>query len=187
MDVISIIILLFIIYSLPVFLGAIFSKEVQIYLNFTLIGVLFTLTKLFNDLFSIKLIGNFILNGGDISYSALLFTSIFLIITQPKPQLVRNLIYYILILNVFLACLFTVITLILNSEWSVSSYPLSVDLLQYSIPSLFYSFILFSGEILLSSFIFRKFIRMFKKQWASALFIALIYALVLILDGILIP
>ena len=147
MDVISIIILLFIIYSLPVFLGAIFSKEVQIYLNFTLIGVLFTLTKLFNDLFSIKLIGNFILNGGDISYSALLFTSIFLIITQPKPQLVRNLIYYILILNVFLACLFTVITLILNSEWSVSSYPLSVDLLQYSIPSLFYSFILFSGEV----------------------------------------
>ena len=92
----------FLVYSFPVFMGALFSKEAQASLNYVIIGVIFTLTQLFDTLYTIKMPNDIYINGGDIAYSALLFSSIFLIISQPDAKTVRFLIHFILILNIFL-------------------------------------------------------------------------------------
>jgi hypothetical protein len=187
LEIIGIILLHFVIYAFPVVLGAVFSKEVQIYLHYTLVGAIFTLTQLFDTLYSLELRGDFYLNGGDIAYSALLFSSVFLIISQPEPRVVRNLIYFVFILNLFLSFIFLLVMEVFNSEWGVGSAEISILLLQFSMKSLFYSFFLFTSEILLQLFIFRKLLPHFHHQVTNSLIIALIYAFVLILDGIFYP
>lgn len=187
MNLLLIIILHFIIYSAPVFLSSLLSKEFQIYFNYTYLGVLFCLTQIFDSLYSISLGSNFFLTGGDISYSALLFAAIFLIISHPHPKVTRNLIYFNLILSAFLSALFIFFNLIFQPAQHVNYQEFSEILLEFTFRSLFLSFFLFSTEILLQLFILRRVMRNIKKPWIGAIAIASIYSMVLILDGILYP
>lgn len=187
MNLAWIIILHIVIYTFPVFFCTLFSREAQRYLNYIVIGVTFTLTQLFDSLYEIKVTDNIHLNGGDIAYSSMLFTVYFLIIAQPEPNNVRDLIYFILILNIFLGILFLVIFLTLNSEWGIIIQENALDFLQFSFPSLFFSFALMTGEILLLLYFLRKGLPKLKNQTVSILYITVIFVLVLVIDGIVYP
>ncbi|UYP44930.1 hypothetical protein NEF87_001215 [Candidatus Lokiarchaeum ossiferum] len=187
MHVIFIILILFLIYSIPAFLALIFSKEIQITLYYVTLGVLFCLTQLFNTLYNIQISSHFSLNGGDISYSALLFTAVFLFLTQPEPKIVRNLIYTFFILSLFLVLLFYFIKFIISTEIVINILDVPLEFLEFSYISMIFSFILFSSEIFLLLFLFKKVIPLIQKKILSNLVITSIYIIILILDGILYP
>lgn len=187
MMLIWIIILHIFIYTFLVFLCTIFSKETQRYLNYIVIGVTFTLTQLFDGLYEIKVTEDIHLNGGDIAYSSMLFTVYFLIIAQPEPKNVRDFIYFMLILNIFLGVLFLIINITLNSEWGIIIQDSAMDILQFSFPSLLFSFILLMSEMLLLLYCLRNLLPKLKHQISSTLYISMIFIFVLVLDGIIYP
>jgi hypothetical protein len=187
MALIWIILFHFVIYSLPVFLAASFTKENQQYLNYILIGIIFTLTQLFDVLYSIRLTDQFFLNGGDIAYSALLFSSLFLIVSQPNKENVRNLLSFTIIIAVFLAILFNIINYLLHSPYAINYLELPPVFLQFSYQSLLLSYFLYSGEIILQLVLMKKILPFFKNQVTLSLIIFCIFFSVLILDGVLYP
>lgn len=169
------------------FLSAAFHKESQIYFSFIYIGVIFTLIQFFDTLYSIKLSDVLFLNGGDIAYSALIFVSIFLILSQPEPRVIRNLFYFVLIIDFFIAFIIQFVIYILKSEWGVGFTNSGENLLEFSFPSLIFSLFLFIGEILILLVCFRRLLPKIKNQMISTLLIVLLFMLILILDGILYP
>lgn len=152
-----------------------------------MIGVIFTLTKLFDSLYSISLNNSILLNGGDISYCALMFNTLFLIISQPDPKVVRNIIYFVFILNLFLAVLFLLINTIQQSPNVIYLADISSVLLHFTFQSLFWSFFLISTQILFLLFLFRKLLDRIHSHFFKCLFVSFCYAFVLILDGIFYP
>ncbi|MHA1602902.1 MAG: hypothetical protein ACTSVU_06635 [Promethearchaeota archaeon] len=151
------------------------------------LGIIFILTQIFDTLYFIKLSDKFFLMGGDISYCALFFAAIFLLISQPKPEVVRNLILFMLILNFFIFLLF----LFLNQIFIPNSVVIYLDfsdiLLQFSFKSLLLSFLLFSGEIFLQLIVMKKIIIKFHNQYIVSTMVWFFYAAILVLDGILYP
>ncbi|MHA1744689.1 MAG: hypothetical protein ACTSWW_01750 [Promethearchaeota archaeon] len=188
MQTILLLLVMFVIYSLPAFLALLFSEEIQIPLYYVTLGIFFTLTQLFNTLYEIPLEGtDFTLNGGDISYSALLFTAVFLLLSQPDPKIVRNLIYVSLIMSVFLFILFYFLGYILGAMVATNILGVPLLFLEFSYVSMLFSFVLFSSEIFLLLFLIKKIIPHIKgKIWAN-LIISWIYVGILILDGIVYP
>jgi hypothetical protein len=165
-----------------------FSKEIQIPLYYVTLGIFFTLTQLFNTLYEIPLAGtNFTLNGGDISYSALLFTATFLLLSQPEPKIIRNLIYVFLIMSVFLFMLFYFLGYLLESMMANNILGVPVMFLEFSYVSMLFSFVLFSSEIFLLLYLIKKIIPHVKGKIGANLVISCIYVGVLILDGIVYP
>ena len=177
----------FLIYALPVFASAYFSKEFQIFFNYTYLGVMFMLVQLFDTLYYIQLTDQFFLMGGDIAYCAMLFATIFLIISQPEQKVVRNLIYFITILNIFLSILF----IFLNSLFVTTPIVIHLNsyefLKEFSFKSLILSVFLFSGEILLFLVVLKTILPRLKRQYSTTVVIALLYFLILLLDGVLYP
>ena len=127
------------------------------------------------------------MNGGDIAYSALQFTAIILLISQPEPKVVRVLIYVIIIISLFLFFFFLFVSYILNSSNILNYLGIPGEFWSLSYISLLFSFILFSGEILLQVFLLKKIIPKLKRRWAIILVIVGIFFSVLILDGVLFP
>lgn len=187
MRVLFIILILFIIYSIPAFLALIFSKEIQVPLYYITLGVLFCLTQLFNTLYNIQINSQFSLNGGDISYSALLFTATFLFLAQPEPKILRNLIYIFFILSLFLVLLFYFVKFLLTAENVINIINIPSEFLEFSYVSMIFSFLLFSSETYLLLFLSKKIIPSIKNKILSNITISLIYICILILDGILYP
>ena len=179
----------FVLYSVPVFVAMTFPKSTHVFFNYTYLGILFCLTQLFDNLYSLQLSENFDLNAGDIAYSALQFTAIILLISQPEPKVVRILIYVIIIIGLFLFFIFLFIAYILESSGVKNYSDIPVEFWMLSYTSLFYSLILFSGEILLQVYLFKKILPKIKpkRKWALISVIVLIYYGVLILDGVLFP
>ncbi|MHA1518769.1 MAG: hypothetical protein ACTSRK_01175, partial [Promethearchaeota archaeon] len=186
MNLVLVISLHFLIYALPVFLSTLFSKEFQVYFNYTYLGVMFCLTQLFDTLYYIELTDQFFLMGGDIAYCAMMFTAIFLVISQPQPKVVRNLIYYIAILNIFLSILFVFLNFLFVSTSSIISIDLYEVLTEFSFRSLFLSVLLFSSEILLFLLTLKAILPRIKKQ-PITIVIAVTYTTTLLIDGVLYP
>ncbi len=187
MNLALIIILHFIIYALPVFLSTLFSKEFQLYLNYAYLGVLFVLVQLFDTLYYIQITENLNFFGGDIAYCALIFSAMFLIISQPEPKVVRNLIYFFIIINLSISLLFLLLIFIFDSTPAVSHLANTEFLLEFTLRSLLLSLCLFSSEILLQLLILKQVVSRLKNQIIISMMIVVAYALILILDGILYP
>ncbi|WP_457558408.1 hypothetical protein [Candidatus Harpocratesius sp.] len=187
MDIIPIILIHFAIYAFPIFISALFKSKFQVFFTYAYLGVIFCLTKIFNSLYSVQLSDNFFLNGGDIAYSALMFTALFLILSHPEHEIVRNLIYFIFILNLFISFIFLFLSLIFTSSSQVIYLDYSKILIEFSCKSVFYSFVLISGEILLQLIIMRQFLSKVKNRIIASLMIIGIYIIVLVFDGILYP
>ena len=177
----------FILYAIPVFVAMSFPKSMHIFFNYTYIGILFCLTQLFDNLYCLQLTSTFFLNGGDIAYSALLFTAIILLISHPEPKVVRVLIYVIVIISLFLFFFFLFISYIMESSNVINYMGIPGEFWSLSYISLLYSFFLFSSEILFQLFLLKKILPRLKRQWTIILVIVGIYYGVLILDGVLFP
>ena len=116
--------------------------------------------------------------GGDIAYCAMMFAAIFLIISQPEPKVVRNLIYFIAILNIFLSILFVFLNSLFVTTPLVIHIELHEMLLEFSFKSLFLSVFLFSSEILILLVAFRFILPKLKKQLTQKVnFIGIKYTL----------
>jgi hypothetical protein len=187
MEITSIIVVHFVLYAVPVFVSMRFTKSTQIFFNYTYLGVLFCLTQLLDNTYSIQLNTQISLNGGDIAYCALQFTAIILLISQPEPKVVRVLIYVILIISLFLFFFFLFVSYLTESSSIINYLGIPGEFWSLSYTSILFSFVLFSGEILLEVFLLKKILSFLKRQWAIILVIAIIYFVVLILDGILFP
>ncbi|MHA1672924.1 MAG: hypothetical protein ACTSYI_04800 [Promethearchaeota archaeon] len=187
MQIVTLIIAHFILYAIPVFVAMSFQKSMQVYFYYTYLGVLFCLTQLLDNTYSLQLTSQISLNGGDIAYCALQFTAIILLISQPEPKVVRVLIYVILIISLFLFFFFLFVSYITESIGVINYLGIPGEFWSLSYTSILFSFILFSGEILLEVFLLKKIIPQLKRQWIIVLVIAIIYYVVLIIDGILFP
>ncbi len=188
MDLSILIILHFLIYGTPAFIALYFTKDIQIAVNYVFLGVLFCITQLFNSLYTIQIGELYNINAGDISYSALLFTSIFLILSQPKPIVVRLLVYLSIILSIFLFILFLFVELLLTDSNILNYLHITPEFFKFSYVSMLFSVFLYSSEVLLQLYLMKKIIPLFKnKKNAIIICIALIFFVVLILDGILYP
>lgn len=181
------ILLHFICYAVPPILGSFFDDEVQIYLNYTYLGILFSLTQLFDSLYAINITDQFFLNGGDIAYSALIFATVYLIITRPDPKIVRNLIHIIFILGIFLFLLFILLHYLLSTSEITNYLGISSVFLEFSYKSLLFSFLLYSSEIILMLLLIRKWVLKLKNRFIITICVGLIYFAVLVLDGIAYP
>jgi len=186
-QIVTLIVAHLILYAIPVFVAMSFQKSMQVYFYYTYLGVLFCLTQLLDNTYSLQLTSQISLNGGDIAYCALQFTAIILLISQPEPKVVRVLIYVILIISLFLFLFFLFVSYITESSGVINYLGIPGEFWSLSYTSILYSFVLFSGEILLEVFLLKKILSFLKRQWAIILVIAIIYYGVLILDGILFP
>lgn len=187
MNLIIIILLHFILYSIPPILGSFFEKEIQIYLNYTYLGILFTLTQLLDSLYQVDLTSQFFLNAGDISYSALIFSTLYFIMSQPDPKVVRNLLHVMFVLGLFLFILFILFNRFLTDPNITNYLDISALFLEFSYKSLLYSFLLYSSETLLLIFLLKLFAKKIKNQLIISLIGWFVYFIVIILDGILYP
>src|SRR6056297_2223508 len=183
-----IVILLFLIYGFPAFISLLFETETQISFNYVYLGVLMCLTQISNSLFSLNLSEKIDLNAGDISYTALLFTALFLVIAQPKPIVVRKMIFIFVMLSTFLFFIFMVLANILgNLENATNYYNIDPQLFHYSYKSLIYSIVLFTTETTILLFLLKKTLPYFKSKWASLIALTTIFLVVIVLDGVLYP
>lgn len=187
MHLILLILFHFIIYSIPPILGSLLDEEGQVYLNYIYLGILFTLTQLLDSLYAIEITNEFFMNAGDISYSALIFSTIYLIISRPDPKVVRNLIYINFILSVFLFFLFIFLNSLLTWDNILNYNNISEMFLEFSYRSLLFSFFLYSSETVLILFLSRFIIKKYPKRLFIAIGVSIIYFMVLILDGVIYP
>ena len=185
--VVLIVLFHFIAFAIPPLVGSFLDHDVQIYLNYTYLGVLFTLVQLFDSLYSIKLTDNILLNGGDIAYSALLFSTIYLISTQPEPKVVRNL-FYIFIINIgFLFLITTLIRQSLSTGLIIDHLHIGKVFLEFSILSLLLSLLLYVGEILFIIITIKRLSDIFTSQNSFVAILTFAYVSALFIDGILYP
>lgn len=182
----SIIIIHLLIYSIPPIFGSFLDKNNQVLLNYTFLGVLFTIIQIFDSLYSLSYDGELILNGGDIAYSALIFAALYLIVSHSDPKVVRHLIYIFIVNSAFLFALFGYISSIKNSIYLIN-YNITDVLLEFSFLSLLFSLILFSSEIIFILFLIKQITKRFDSKLLVTLSLGVIYYLVIILDGILYP
>ena len=179
--------LLFIIYSAPTFFSLLFRKEFQIPMNYVYLGVLMCLTQLFNSVYSININSQYSLNAGDISYSALLFTAVFLIISQPKPKVTRIFIYISIIISIFLFTMFLMVQTVLKSPNVDNILALTPVFFEFSYKSMFFSMFLLIGEILFQILILKTIVGKIQNPILMAFSVSLLYSITLIIDGILYP
>lgn len=177
----------FVVFSLPPLVGSFFDRQNQITLNYTYIGVLFAIVQLFDSLYSIPITSDFSLFGGDIAYSAVLFSSLYLVFTQPDPKVVRNLIYVSIVNTTFLFLLFGVIRENISNNQLTIYLNVGEVFLEFSVLSLLLSFFLFATEMLLTLIIMNNIPAPFKKNTLFPHILAVIYVIVLMIDGILYP
>jgi hypothetical protein len=183
---VSIVVIHLLVYSIPPIFGSFLDKNKQVLLNYTFLGVLFTIIQIFDSLYSLSYDGGLILNGGDIAYSALIFATVYLIVSQSDPKVVRHLIYIFIVNSAFLFALFGYISSIKNSIYLIN-YNITDVLLEFSFLSLLFTLFLFSSEIILILFLIKQFTKRFESQLLVTISLGVIYYLVIILDGILYP
>ena len=183
---ISIIIIHFLIYSIPPILGSFLDKNNQILLNYTFLGVLFTIVQIFDSLYSLSYKEGFVLNGGDIAYSALIFATLYLMVSKSDPKVVRNLIYIFIVNTLFLFALFGYISFLSDSNYLIN-YSITDALLEFSFFSLLFSLLLFSSEIILILYLIKQVTKRVDSQLLVTISLGVIYYMVIILDGVLYP
>ncbi len=175
------------IYGIPPVMGIFLSKEHQIQLSYAYLGVIFSLVQLFDNLYEIPIAEGFSLNGGDIAYSALLFATVYLLVSNPNPEVVRNLIYLITILSIFLFLLFGIIRWLVRMGLAVYYIDIPDVIIEYSVLSLLFTLILYSIEIVLMLLVIKYVRRVTNSPKLLILGMAIGLLVVLIIDGLVYP
>ncbi len=175
------------IYGIPPVMGIFLSKDHQIQLNYAYLGVVFSLVQLFDNLYEIPIAEGFSLNGGDIAYSALLFATVYLLVSNPKPEVVRNLVYLISTLSIFLFLLFGIIRWLVHIGLGVYYIDVPDVIIEYSVLSLLFTLSLYSVEIILILLVIKCVRRVTDSPKLLVLGMAIGLWVVLVIDGIVYP
>jgi len=187
MNPIWIILIHFILYGAPIFLLLLFSPKNRILFNYMYLGVLFILTQLFGRTYSIILSPNLLITGGNLAYSAFLAAYMIVIFSIPDPRKIRNLLYMLVILSLFISLIYVMVSYFLKMEQIDNLFNISDEFFTQSFGSNLVSIISFTIELFGLLFLLELVKRTFKKRFMIILGSIGCYYFMLILDGILFP
>ncbi|MHA1658460.1 MAG: hypothetical protein ACTSUT_04970 [Promethearchaeota archaeon] len=187
MNPIWIILIHFILYGAPIFLLLLFSPKNRILFNYMYLGVLFILTQLFGRTYSIILSPNLLITGGNLAYSAFLAAYMIVIFSIPDPRKIRNLLYMLIILSLFISLIYVMVSYFLKMEQIDNLFNISDEFFTQSFGSNLVSIISFTIELFGLLFLLELVKRTFKKRFMIILGSIGCYYFMLILDGILFP
>jgi len=187
MNPIWIILIHFILYGAPIFLLLLFSPKNRILFNYMYLGVLFILTQLFGRTYSIIISPNLLITGGNLAYSAFLAAYMIVIFSIPDPRKIRNLLYMLVILSLFISLIYVMVSYFLKMEQIDNLFNIPEEFFTQSFGSNLVSIISFTIELFGLLFLLELVKKNFKKRFMIILGSIGCYYIMLILDGILFP
>jgi hypothetical protein len=176
-----------IIFILPPLIGSFLDPHDQITLNYTYIGVLYVLVQIFDNLYSIDFSEQISLFGGDVTYSALLFSSLYLVFTRPDPKIVRNLIYIATINTFFLYLIFGLVNWISQRNYATTYLDIPEIFDEFRLTSLMITLLLFASELIITLVIIQNLPLKIRSQKIAPFIMSIVFIVILIIDGILYP
>lgn len=187
MNTIWIILIHFILYGSPIFLFLLFSAKNRILFNYMYLGVLFILTQLFGRTYSIEISPSLSITGGNLAYSAFLAAYMIVITSITEPKKIRNLLYMLVILSLFISIIYLNISYFLKMEQIINIFNIPEEFFKQSFGSNLVSIISFIIELFGLLFLLELVKKNFKKRFMIILGSIGCYYIMLILDGILFP
>ena len=151
------------------------------------LGVLFILTQLFGRTYSVIISPNILITGGNLAYSAFLAAYMIVIISIPNPKKIRNLLYMLVILSLFISIIYLLVSYFLKMEEIVNLFNIPEEFFEQSLGSNLVSIISFIIELFGLLYLLELVKKTFKKRFMIILGSISCYYVILILDGILFP
>jgi len=187
LDTIWIILIHFILYGAPIFLFLLFSPKNRILFNYMYLGVLFILTQLFGRTYSIEISPSLSITGGNLAYSAFLAAYMIVIISITEPKKIRNLLYMLVMLSLFISIIYLIVSYFLELDQIVNIFNIPEEFFIQSFGSNLVSIISFIIELFGLLFLLELVKKTFKKRFMIIFGSIGCYYVMLILDGILFP
>jgi hypothetical protein len=151
------------------------------------LGVLFILTQLFGRTYSIEISPSLSITGGNLAYSAFLAAYMIVITSITEPKKIRNLLYMLVILSLFISIIYLNISYFLKMEQIINIFNIPEEFFKQSFGSNLVSIISFIIELFGLLFLLELVKKNFKKRFMIILGSIGCYYIMLILDGILFP
>jgi signal transduction histidine kinase len=185
-DQVTFLVLHLVLYGLPALLIARLKFE-RVPFFYAYFGFLFVFTQLFAVLYSIRVSGDLTITGGNIAYSSLILITMIIIFITRDASVVRNLIIIQVILNVFLSCLYLLLSAVLLDPETLDIFSIPPGLFSTTVAINIISSCVFVVEILLLFLLLEHAKRMTKNVALLAGLNILVFIGILCLDGFLFP
>lgn len=172
--------------SIPFFL-AILKPPVRAIAFYIYISLILFIGGFAGAIYSLPLTETINISGGNISYGALMLTTILLVILERDFAAIRNIVRIVVVVNIFKALLFTVIGWALQDQLVKNPFLTDAAVFQFSVKFLIIGGALIIIELLLMVLLFEQ----FKKRTNNIFVLSFLYAIsfiaILCLDGVLFP
>jgi len=186
-DIFTILALHVLLFGLPTLIIAKFATKFYMQFAYAYFGCIFIFSQILYTGYVMPITFNITLTGGDVAYSSLLLTTLFIVIISKNPVIVRNIIVIQVILSIFMffLCMLILGTLISPGIANTNAIPSG---LFWSLISInFTNTLLYVIEILLMFFSLEKLKRRIRSFTGRLVIFAGIYIAVQTLDGFLYP
>ena len=187
MNWILLLILHVLLYGIPLLIIINSLKKENYFHFFSYFGVLFVFTQMFAVLYFIKINEKLIITGGNIAYSSIIMMNFMVFITTKNPQIIRQLIYIQIGLNVFLFFLYRLLFFLLDCDIVVNSFSIPPVFFGTTISINLVSSIVFIIETSLMLYLLELVKKQIKIKSIIIFLYAMIFILILMLDGFLFP
>ena len=188
MDPIIILILHLFLYGIP---PLVIIKLVKTYKSMTYFyayfGFLFVFAQLFAVFYSITILNNLVITGGNIAYSSIILITLIITIESQDPSVVRNLIGIQIVLNIFLFFLYLLLFAVLNDPNTINIFGVSPTIFHATIPVNIISSSVFIIEVLAMFYILEIIKKQIKNLFMVIVLCVWVFIGILCLDGFLFP
>jgi len=150
-------------------------------------GFLFVFAQLFAVFYSIRILNDLVITGGNIAYSSIILITLIITIESQEPTIVRNLISIQVILNIFLFFLYLLLAEVLTDPNTINIFGVSPTIFYTTITVNIVSSCVFIIEILAMFYILEVLKKHIKNLYIIIFLSIWVYIGILCLDGFLFP
>ncbi len=151
------------------------------------LGILLALGGFLGSVYSLPITPTANISGGNLAYGAFLYTAVLLLIIQRNVSILRDVIWLVVLVNLFKLLIFDSVVFILESQQALNPYTTSPDVFTSSA----YILLLGGGLIVLELLLLILLFERAKRHISNPAFLTVVYPLsfvaVLMLDGVLFP
>jgi signal transduction histidine kinase len=185
-DQIVYLVLHLVLYGIPVLLIARFKSE-RVYFFYAYFGFLYVFTQVFAVLYSLKIADDLTITGGNIAYSSLILITMVVFFMTRDAAVVRNLIVFQALMNVFLYFLYLILSAVLNDPATLNIFAVDPALFSTTIAVNIISTCVFVVETMVMFIALESAKRVTNRPILLLPLAIIVFIGVLILDGFLFP
>lgn len=176
-----------IVYAALPFYFATLRRSIRAASFYVYLGIVLTMGGFLGSVYSFPITETITLSGGSLAYGALMMTTILLMILENDVAVVRNVVRLVITVNVFVFLLFSLLSWALGTVAIINPFNTSFQVFEVSLKYMLLGEALIIGELLLLLVIFEWFKKRVRNTLILSIIYAVLYIIVLCLDGILFP